>query len=218
MGTRSAIDNDILLKLSYFGLLDTLSALLAENGGGGVLGAARYVVPSYIYKNSDVGDPSGVVQTFEAFLVTVEEFEPTDAEVELAAELEKEAARHLVELDPGESQLCAILVSRTLDVLLTGDKRAIAALATLGTTNATVAAINSRLACLEQLMIRVTEDLGADVVRLAVCGAKFADRAMAICFSCSSPEVETASIPEALNSYVGSVRQQSAGLLAASLW
>lgn len=218
MGSRSAIDNDILLKLSYFSLLDAFSALLAENGGGGVLGAARYVVRSYIAKNSNVENPSDVVRTFEDFLVTVEEFEPTVAEVELAAELEKAAARHLVELDPGESQLCAILVSRALDVLLTGDKRAIAALATLGTTNATVAAINGRLACLEQLMIRVTEDLGADSVRLAVCGAKFADRAMSICFSCSSPEVDTASIPEALASYVGSVRQQSGGLLVANLW
>lgn len=62
-------------------------------------------------------------------------------------EFEEQAFAKAFEFDTGESQLVAILLTRNFPLLLTGHKRAIAALAGIGLND-----VNGRIACLEQLV------------------------------------------------------------------
>jgi hypothetical protein len=72
-----------------------------------------------------------LIRRLDDFLASVELIEPTVEESTLAAEFESLALAAALPLDAGESQLCAVLVSRNLPLLVTGDKRAITALESL---------------------------------------------------------------------------------------
>ena len=69
----------------------------------------------------------------------------------MAADLEFRAQTTGLDLDVGESQLCAVLVMRMVPMLLTGDKRAISAIEHLFDLEPRIGWIAGRVYCLEQL-------------------------------------------------------------------
>src|SRR6185503_5833439 len=121
----------------------------------------------------------------EQFIAEAIVVEPIDEEQKFAAALELLAQREGLPFDTGESQLCAVLITRAVPQLLTGDKRAIAALARLLDLEDRLEPARGRVRCLEQLVRLLIDRAGIDHVRIAVCAEPSVDRALAMCFSCS---------------------------------
>jgi len=126
---NALLDNDILQKGLRYNLV---SHLLAANklltSDIGVLGSAEFVLRDLTRKLQPESESQVVQRRLEDFLCLAQILEPTKEEMELSAEFELLAQIHHQPFDTGESQLCAVLVSRALPLLITGDKRAITAL------------------------------------------------------------------------------------------
>lgn len=208
------VDNDILKKGCCFGLLDELVG--EERANVGVLGGSRFVLPMKIRRARLNGSPDAAIAKLEAFIAEAANIEPTEDEQELAAGLELLAQREGLPFDSGESQLCAVLVSRAVPKLLTGDKRAIGALERLLDLESRLEPARGRIQCLEQLVRILVNRVGVDSVRAAVCGEPNVDRALAICFSCGRDAHSIESVLDGLTSYVRAVREVSARVLASA--
>lgn len=141
--------------------------------------------------------------------------EPTEDEQSIAAEFELCAQQAGLNLDPGESQLCAILVTRLVPLLLTGDKRAIKTLEQLLDTDTRLAAISGTVWCLEQLVVIMMKCKDADVLKNIICAEGHVDKTLAICFSCNSAEVAGRDYTDGLHSYISDLRRSAGRVLAA---
>jgi predicted nucleic acid-binding protein len=213
--TTAAIDNDILFKGACYGMLE---AMLQEVPGApnryAILGTAIYVVPSKIRRGRLSGSKERALDVLKGAIPNFSILEPTPEEQRFAAEIEAAAQHHNLPIDNGESQLCAIALSRAFDSVVTGDKRAIRGLATLKGVLPSIAYLTNRLVCLEQLiLLLVAKGLGEEI-RNAVCFERAIDTALAMCFSCLSPEVGKESWMEGLGNYIADLRNDAGGLLA----
>jgi hypothetical protein len=159
-------------------------------------------------KATNIADPSRASEAFTRLLEAVSLVEPDDAELAIAAELEAEASRRDLELDGGESQLLAILTNRSYRRLITGDKRAITAMASMGMTEA-----SEKVACLEQLVAQIVRLVGGSIVRQCVCAEPGVDRALTICCGCSGADPGEDGVLAGLASYIGSLNQSAPGML-----
>jgi hypothetical protein len=211
---RAVADNDILLKGSCYGLLPVFMACVPGNGAVGILGASRFVVPKMIVRNQLRGNPATAGDRFAAFVTENEVVEPSPDEQQMAGLLEAAAQRMALNLDAGESQLVAIVVSRALPCMLTGDKRAIASLEVLFDSDARLQVISGKLKCLEQLVSDALVTGDWDQIRRAICGEPSVDKTLSICFSCSSPGSDPASVLEGLASYIADLRARAARVLS----
>lgn len=212
---KAAIDNDVLYKGAWYGLLEELvSAIPSTPPETGALGQARFVIGRKLEKQKkDHGDAAGAaLDRLNSMLASLATIEPTADEQALAAEFEHLAQIGGVALDGGESLLCAVVIRRGLGCLATGDKRAIAAMNELLPKHEELETLVGRVVCLEQLVARVA---AADPVRVrkAVCAAKHADRSLANCFSCTNPEERPHDWADGLKSYIGSVRATAPTLI-----
>ena len=210
MDTGIAIDNDVLIKLACYDVLKDLSTVMGKRFY--VLGAAQYVARQRLLSDGRTPEAASALGELDAFLCLAAILEPTPAELTLAIEMETTAARLGVELDSGESLLAAALLVGDLDFLLTGDKRAIMALEMIATTNNSIDSLNGRTFCLEQLMITLVHAKGMQHIRTQVCKAPRADRAISICFSCSSPS-HISVTDVGLRSYVDALRLEAPRIL-----
>lgn len=212
---NTLVDTDVLVKGACYGLLSELTAAVSNTAPScGVLGAARFVVPNAIDRQRLEGERALARTAFQDFLEQHEVVEPTPAEQELAVELEAAAQALALNLDTGESQLVAILVTRDIPSLLTGDKRAIVALEQLLETVPHLEPLVARVYCLEQAVRRLLEIVELDSVRRAVCAEPSIDKALSICFSCSRADASVASITAGLESYIASLRATANRILA----
>jgi hypothetical protein len=211
---KAAIDNDVLLKGACYGLLaDLVSLTCPSDEDVGVLGSARYVVPGQIAKRALNRDRAVALDVFFKFLDKATALEPLDSEQDMAADLELTAQQLGVSLDAGESQLCAILVHRSLPLLLTGDKRAIAALERLLDVYTPLTPICGKVVCLEQLFAFALAKEGGDRWRHAVCAEPGVDKSLAICFSCHGESVSVESNIAGLRSYINDLRSVATRVL-----
>jgi len=206
------LDNDIVIKSCSYKLSKELLCALSQGCvAPAILGVARYTIRSQIMRQRNLVDQEGAKSAVDELLGSLRILEPEDREIEFAAELEQHAIELSLELDTGESQLFAILVSRGAKLLITGDKRAIRALELLAPPG-----FNERMACLEQLMATFLLFTDHLVLRHRICSEPAVDKAITACFSCSSP-VEVASILAGLQSYIADLRRQAGRLLTTSL-
>lgn len=211
----AAIDNDILFKGACYGLLfDLISAIPSSAGDVGVLGAAKYVVSSKLRKVRLAQSVGEAAKRLEKVLRTAQVLEPTTDEQRYAAELEAAAQRANLSFDTGESQLCAIVITRAMSRLVTGDKRAIKALEWLLAARGETTKLAGKVLCLEQLLLRLIKGQHPKNVRSAVCEEPAVDKALTTCFSCYSPEIGPESWSEGLMSYIGDLRGAAPILLA----
>jgi hypothetical protein len=148
MPERILLDNDVVMKVATYTLGDeTIAVTTIDDVPPAMLGVGRFVIRNRLSRPSSTAEPVRALAAFERMLAGLSLVEPDDDELAAAADLEAEAIRRDLELDGGESQLLAILVNRRCSLLVTGDKRAIAAMASMA-----VARAGGRVACLEQLM------------------------------------------------------------------
>lgn len=209
-----ALDNDIVLKGVCYGL--TLWPDPVEGKRPGILGAARYVVGKRLDRAPLKGDKGAARGVLEALLEVAEELEPGEDELTLAAELERAAQEKDLDLDPGESQLVAITVTRAIPLLETGDKRAIAALQSLLGGDVRLQSLEGRVRCLEQtLKIRLGPGCESlEEVVQAVCREPGVDKTMSICFSCASGGAAGCeTVLAGLDSYISALRNDAPNVL-----
>ncbi|RVU10597.1 hypothetical protein EOS93_14605 [Rhizobium sp. RMa-01] len=203
------LDNDIVLKSCAYGsAVDLIDLAARHNRRLAMLRVAQYAVGRRIQRARDVRDVEGLSGQWAALLPSVLSIEPTQAEIEFAAELEEQAINLSLELDAGESQLFAVLVFRASPLLLTGDKRAIAALEAIGRSLP-----EERVACLEQFIYSLLDIIGLTNLRTRICREPQVDRSLTISFSCHVDKVSERSVRQGLESYISSVRKSAPTVL-----
>jgi hypothetical protein len=212
------VDNDVLYKGASYQLLAELLCAVAGDDSCGVLGQSRYVVSKKLRKRPPSRGIEATITYLEREFEKLELIEPSPEEIAAAADLEFAAQQLAVALDSGESLLAVVSASRKILRLLTGDKRAIEALQRLLQQGvATTDQLIGRLVCLEQAIVWML-DRGLTSVaacRQAVCTERNVDIALAVCFSCSSPEISDERCHEGLRAYIQSLRTDALDMLAA---
>lgn len=212
---RVAADNDVVFKAVCYRATELIWKRGDEAAAVGILGAAKYVVPSLLEQVNLTGAVDPARADFDAFLGAAVVLEPEPREVALAAEMELLAQRGGVSLDTGESQLAAMVAIRSLDGLHTGDKRAIRALELLLDATTDLAPLQARVFSLEQLVASL-DDAAVERLILAVCAEPLVDKALTYCCACHSPGGTTAdSVRAGLRSYINDLRSDAPRLLAA---
>ena len=205
------VDVDIALKVCSYRLAAAFIECTTLGQAPAILAISRYTLRSRLRVARNLENPEGIGEEIEDLMANVTLVQPTEEEIRLAADFEEEAIRHSLDFDTGESQLLAVLLRRGAPLLLTGDKRAIRAIHGLG-----ISGTDGRIACLEQLMASILAKWDYTKLRQRVCGEPNADKAMTICFACSSPQVTEAGIRDGLASYVRDLRRSTATLLLLS--
>jgi hypothetical protein len=202
---RAIVDNDVLLKVACYGIVDAV--LFAYVGGAvGCLAVARFVLTGRLDRIGLRGSPAAAKERLMACLGRCDQLEPTAIEQQFAADLELTAQRAGLRLDTGESQLCAMAIQRRIPMLLTGDKRAIAAIERLADGENRLRSLDGSIHCLEQLIASALEESGMEVIRRAICTEPGVDKALAICFACSADAAQLESVLEGLDSYIRELR------------
>lgn len=216
METESAtIDNDVLLKLACFGLLDKLlEALRVDADNAYILGAAKFVIRRAIDRRFSENNKQRASAQFESFISAVNQVEPTEDEIGFATEIEDAAIRNGVEVDVGESLLTSITIKRSIELLATGDKRAIVGLEKLIALMPSLEEIKGRVACFEQIMQALASLVGIDEIRDRVCSEPETDIALTMCCSCSNPSAAATSLLDGLTSYIKNIRDNAPNILA----
>ncbi len=210
MRERVLIDNDVVLKVSCYMLVDEmLQATTVNSIAPAMLGVGRYVVRGRLDRARHVNDRARARTAFDRLLASLLIVEPDEQELSMAADMEAAASRQGVELDGGESQLLAILTNRACRLLLTGDKRAITAMSVVA-----IKELSSRVACLEQLIAHLVVTEGVGTVRSRVCVEAEADRAITLCLGCTmSVPPGDQDVLDGLASYIRHLDRTAPGVL-----
>lgn len=211
-----AVDNDVLLKAACYGLAPRFWARARGNPGAGVLGSARFVLTHVVARGPRVRDKDSANLALEEFFAWAAVLEPTDAELNAAAEVEQLAQRAGLELDVGESQLAAIVAGRGIPLLDTGDKRAVRALEGLIDHSPTCTQLRARVRCLEQLLLGALDESPDELGIIAddVCAEPEVDKTASICFGCySCGAAHRDDVRNGLESYIASLRRQAPRIL-----
>jgi len=207
------IDNDVLIKCACYSILNQIRGPSGQPHDVAVLGAARFVVGKYLERRGAIEDRKAAQHRFRDYLSTVIVLEPTISEVKLASAIEEAAILLDLDLDSGESQLCAIAVFRGSSLVLTGDKRAIAGAETLKESIGELTSLAGRLVCLEQAIMGMVERAGIDTIRLLICAEPAIDKSLSICFECHALAEEPSLELTGLLSYIRDIRRQASTLL-----
>lgn len=212
MAEACLIDNDVLLKVSAFDLVDEFLGLFASSPLL-ILPTAPYVVESVMKRTGKIKDKTRAATNLRRLVAAASIVEPSADEIQSAAELEEKAHQGGLELDGGESVLFALLSNDKAEVLLTGDKRAIAALEQVSPSLAKPTSVARKIASLEQVISALIQTKSPQEIAAKVCSEPDVDKAIAICFRCSSGNFEPNSTMEGLASYSGELRRAAPTLL-----
>lgn len=201
---RRLLDNDVVLKLGQYDLLDELLALTKGPGPIRILPTLRYRfrLESPAKAIKIIRDSSAVVR-IKAFVANVAELED-EPSADLVALLEDTP-----QLDPGEVVLFATAAGDSTSLTYTGDKRAITALVSTASGKGIADRLHGRIKCLEQLVAEMILGENAAIVIEKLRGKQW-DTALRLCSS-------TGSIPEtlsALGSYYADLNSACNSLLA----
>ena len=205
----AAVDNDVILKACSYELTNKFWTRPV-----GVLGAARFVVQKQIARGP-ARDKDAAHAELKRLLSTAQVLDPDPDELRIAAELEYAAQREGLSLDQGESQLTAIVVRRGLEVLETGDKRAVKSLEQLTSGIVMLRAIAGKVRCLEQVVLRTLVGTASfDEVSRRICSEPEVDKALSICFSCFGGAPNEPEVVDRLRTYVEELRTTATRVLA----
>lgn len=197
------VDNDVILKLCAY---QRHSVLMTGPRWGPArsLAVARFVLRDLVRRHRKIRDREAVARALEETMAALSTVEPDAAAIDLAAELEEEAMTKALELDPGESLLLAIAILEGTSILLTGDKRAIAAIESLEREE-----VARQIASLEHVLADLLAKEGHASLGMAICREPDIDRTAAICFGCATGGADGDHIDAALASYIGSLRKSA---------
>lgn len=191
-----------------------MTAQLDTSRSLGVLGAAKYVVGGRIDRIKLAGARDATRNAALDLIARCSALEPAGEELDLATAIETTAQRRGLELDAGESQLAAMVVHRGIAVMETGDKRAIKGFEVLLDELPDLDALRGRLRCVEQMIYRCLDAIGADVLARAICSEPEIDKALSICCRCFSPPPHAAAVDrDGLDSYINALRESAQRVL-----
>ena len=196
------LDNDILIKLSAFGLFDEVVAILNLDWTQlQVISTAQYAFRSkaFIAKYSESVCQKAIAITQKCQKVMVEN------------SLEAELLNGFAGIDIGEAALIVATRSQTDFLLLSGDKNCMTQLATI--PEQIYKRLCGRVICLEQIILKLIEVRDFVFVRDRVLPMVSCDKSLQICFGYSTPASEE-NVIAGLNSYINDIRQQTPNLLA----
>jgi hypothetical protein len=200
------LDNDVLLKLSAYALLDDVIAVMNLTADRVyVLESAKFVFrdsPSVIRRYSQVAR--------EQAIAFAENCQKVHADV---GSDEFIALSRLKHLDAGEAGLLTATKNVTAFVLVTGDKRCLSALASGVGIESIQQRLQGRVICLEQVILRLIRSLGFEVVKAQVLAAWDCDKSLQACFG-SREQAAEANVVEALEGYIAALMLEAPGLLA----
>lgn len=211
MAEACLIDNDVLLKVCAYDLVDEFLELFASKLL--ILPTAPFVVENVIKRTRRINDKARAIAGLRRLVAAAAIVEPNGDEIEAAAELEEQAHQGSFELDGGESILFALLSNNKAQVLLTGDKRAITALEHVAPSLSGHASVVGKVVGLEQLIAAIIEKKSPEEIAPKICSEPDVDKAIAICFRCSSGNFDPNSTMEGLASYIGDLRRAAPTLL-----
>lgn len=172
---RLLADSDAFCKLAAAGLLDDTAKLLGVAPADiERLPALPYMLRSHKKLRNQLGD------SIADALIPVAEARPVvpNAPDDMVAKL-----KDIESIDPGEVQLLALAASGQF-VLVTGDKRALGAVAKVV---ALVPLLQGKVICLEAVLLALCKKLGSQFVTSAVAQVAHIDKVFQICFSGSEP-------------------------------
>jgi len=212
MAKSCLLDNDVVLKVAAYGLNGPVLEVLTVGGEApAILGVGRYVIRQKARRKDRFQHPERIIIFVNDFLNCLQVIEPTEQEIELAADFEASALHIGGAFDTGKAQLLAILVKRVSPALVSGDKRAIRAAASLNVPTA-----SNKFVCLEQIVKCLVMRVPINVLCGNICAEPSVDRALSICFTCARPEaadVDINNVSQALQSYISNLRELSADML-----
>lgn len=213
MANGAVLDTDVLLKVAAWDLGGVLCGVLAQLGQPGVLGLTHMIARKQLRRLRNLPDAEAADTVLLALLAQLARLEPNEEEVALAAELVEAALLKDLPLDRGEAQITAVLITRCLPLMVSGDKRALAALGTVLCDVGRQGSCDGRVACLEQVLAAMVDRIGATEVRRKVCAWPGGDVAASICFACGRDGFLEEAAAAGLASYIGNVRKSSGGIL-----
>ena len=199
------IDNDFLLKMVAFGLLDCVLAYFkVSESDVRILPTARY---KFFLKNPEKGR-SKYGPVFDQLAATIERF----AVLEDVDHVFSDQLAGTVGLDAGEVQLLAGLAKDESALFLTGDKRCVRAIRELDNPDV-IAALVGRVWCLEVMLGHLILSVGFEEVRARVVPNKTYDKTVRAVFG-SGLQANRRAVAEALESYTRDLHNDAGDLLA----
>ncbi len=205
MISLAIVDNDIVDKLTAVDLLPDLPGLL------GVPASGLRILPTlkwrYLKKRA-----KAVARLTEQKVNDILAFCERTAAVPNAPDEDVAAMASIQNLDDGELLLISYASRQPDSVLVTGDKRCLAALTTTPSASAVAARLDGRVLCLEQLIVRAIAQLDFEVVRARVVPNMACDTALRASFGSGLLSTQ-ANVESALASQIASLRSSSGRLL-----
>lgn len=202
------IDNDIVKKLAICNLLDeAVGALGVSHREILVLPTARFKLG--VAKNPDKARAQLGTEAFDrlkSFLANVGEIStvpPPD---------EQQLFDDVLDIDTGEAILFSAWANYAECVIATGDKRSLRALASLPNAEQIVARIAGHVICFEQIVMRIIDHSGFDLVRSRVIPTCDCDTVLRVAFG-SGLEATEESVRRSLTVYTGYLRNETGPLL-----
>ena len=200
------IDNDALLKLARYGLLDEAVELFGCTPNDvRVLATAKYSLLPAKDRLRLCKDEESTVRV-EDFLKT-----STPIDATLAAPEFLDRLNAVQNIDAGESLLLAVGATDMNTLVITGDKRCLAALCSDDSVAQVSSALAGRVVSMEVLFSYLVENQFV-YIQECVRSKPDVDKALSIAFGVSTP-ADLNSVREGLNSYIKRLRKVTEDLL-----
>ncbi|MGF1521492.1 MAG: hypothetical protein ACFBSF_04135 [Leptolyngbyaceae cyanobacterium] len=207
MGLKVLIDNDALLKLSCYGLLDeTIAFFGCSSADVFVLATAKYCLLPVKDRLRFCRDEDSATR-LENFLKTASSISAQAVNPDLLDTLNS-----IPNIDAGEAILLAAGAVEKDTVIITGDKRALAVLCSHEDVAGVSYAWESRVVSMEVLFLHLITHSQFAHVQDCVRSKPRLDKALTIAFGFSEP-ADFNSVQEGLTSYVQDLRNMTGMLL-----
>lgn len=206
MTRRLLVDNDALLKLARYGLLDALVTMFGVDVRNiRVLATAKYSLLPAKNRLLRCRDEDSA-NRLEEFLTRSEPLSPVDTDTNLL-----DALSAIPSIDAGEALLLAAGASDHETLVITGDKRALAALCADSSISQVANALAGRVVTLEVIFWQLVNK-GFTHTQSCVRSKPDVDKAISNVFGVSTPATID-SVREALASYINHLQEVTDGLL-----
>jgi hypothetical protein len=206
MGMVYFLDNDVILKLTTYRMLDqALDCLEIDRSDIRVLASARFVFTSKKLQKKYSEEMLLSAIEFVKSCTTISAQDNDEYRL-----LEKQAKN---DIDPGEATLIAATFHESASLLATGDKRCLKALFSIESLELIHKKLQGRVICLEQIICKLIETQGFDWVLERVLPNLDCDKALKSAFG-SGSNSQSGTVLETLNSYIQDLQKTSSGILS----
>lgn len=211
------LDNDVVEKLAQLDLLQEAKALLAAEFG------QLIILDTLKYKLCPRNESKRKKRN-ATVMNRIENFIKEDI-IEISCEIKDEELKNAIAtnpagLDAGEMQLLQALFESEKELLLTGDKRFLKALANIDALQEKLEQISGSFVCFEQVIYFLIRRLGFEQIKAKFLQALEAkidiDKALKCCFEGREQAVEELVIKNLNNFYIDDIRRESGLLLSVS--